>query len=264
MPGAPQPLAGRKVVVTRPRAQAAGMVARLEALGAVAIPFPTIRVDPAADLAALDAAVARAGSYDWVVFTSANGVDAVRARLEALGRGVDLFGAAKVCAVGPATAQALASLGADVALQPGQEFTAEALLAAMTGAADWLGGARVLFFRAAEGREVLAEGLTAAGAAVDLATAYRTVALTEAPEGAVDALAEHPPDVVAFTSPSTAKSFIGLIGLRGPSILGGTAIASIGPVTTKAIEALGYTVAIEPSESTVPALVDAIVDHFSK
>lgn len=260
----PQPLAGRKVVITRPRAQAADFLARLEELGAEVILFPTIRIDPLDDRAALDAAVARAGSYDWVVFTSVNGVEAVGARMEALGRGADLFGAAQVCAVGPATALALESIGAPAALRPAGEFNAEGLLAAMMGGAAGLAGARVLFFRAAEGREVLAEGLTAAGAAIDLVTAYQTVVLTEAPEGAVRALAAAPPDVVAFTSPSTAKAFIGMLGMRGPSILAGVAIASIGPVTTKAIKALGYTVAIEPLKSTVPALVDAIADNYSK
>ena len=251
-------------MVTRPRAQAADFIVRLETHGATVVPFPTIRMDLPDDFAPLDAAVRAAGTYGWVIFTSANGVEAVRTRFAALGLGPAVFGGAKVCAVGPATARALAQLGVHPTLQPDEDYRAEGLLEALKRSGGDLRGARVLFFRAAEGREVLPGGLRAEGAIVDTVVAYVTVQLAEAPPGAVDRLAAHPPDAIAFTSPSTARACVVLLGARARAVLSNAAIASIGPVTTAAIEELGYRVAITAPQSTVPALADAIAQYFAK
>ncbi|MBI5528455.1 MAG: uroporphyrinogen-III synthase [Deltaproteobacteria bacterium] len=255
------PLSGRRIVVTRPWAQAAEFIDLLKAKGAAVIVLPTIRIDPPDDVAALDEAIRAASSFDFIVFTSANGVGAVRERIEKLGFGAAFSGRAGVCTVGPATARAAERMGLEVSVLPEAQFNAEGLVASLKVPA--VAGRRFQIFRAAEGRDVLPDELRKAGAETTVVAAYKTVKLTEVLPGVLGLLKERPADAITFTSPSTFKGLVKILGADADRILRNTALASIGPVTSAAIRDAGYKVAIEPKESTIPALVDAIGEFFS-
>jgi uroporphyrinogen III methyltransferase/synthase len=245
-----RPLFGRRVVVTRARDQASTLVARLRELGADPIEVPAIEVhDPADGGAGLAAAAARVGSYDWLVLTSANGATRM---LAALHDARDL-GGVRVAAIGPGTAEVLRAGNVVADLVP-EQFVAEGLLAAFPEPPP--GGGRVLLARAAVARDVLPDGLRAAGWTVDVVDAYRTVAADLTPaqvEAATSA------DLVTFTSSSTVDRFVAAVGAdRVPAL-----VASIGPVTSATAVAHGLTVDIEAAEHTVPGLVAAIVAHFA-
>jgi len=255
------PLSGRSVVVTRARAQAAALVEPLEALGAEVIAVPVIEIVDPPEPARLDDALRRLGDYDWLVLSSANGVDRVLARLEALGLGVGALSAVRVAVVGAATAARLAETGIAPDLVP-DDFRQEGLVDAFAALGE--GGGRVLFARALEGRFLLGEQLAALGYEVDLVPAYRTVP-AQADSGVVDRLALGV-DVITFTSPSTVKNLIAFLegnGADPAEVLSLAEAASIGPVTTAALVARGIEPAIEPAESTVPALVAAIAAFYS-
>jgi uroporphyrinogen III methyltransferase / synthase len=251
-----RPLFGRRVVVTRARDQAGALVERLHAQGAAAVEVPAIEIHDAADGgAALAAAVDRLADYEWVVLTSANGalrlLDAVRDR----GRDARAFAGARLAAIGPGTAEALAGGNLLADLVP-PEFVAESLLDALprpTGGA----GARLLLVRAAVARDVLPEGLRARGWDVDVVEAYRTEA---APMTAEQAAAVAAADVVAFTSSSTVTNFVaGMAGRPLPP-----AIAAIGPITAATAREHGLRVDVEAEVHTIDGLVDALVAWAAK
>lgn len=246
------PLFGRTVVVTRPREQASGITARLRDLGANALELPAIEIRPALDATALDQAIADLSTYDWLLFTSVNGV---RFFLEALDRsGSDVRAIrGRICAIGPATRDALAAAHLKTDLM-GQEYVAESLLDAFAGVS--LSGSRMLLARAAEARDILPAGLTSRGARVDVVEAYRTAAPDELPGQAaeiLDALA--PSDWVTFTSSSTVRN---LAGAAGISRLRRVRIATIGPVTSATARELGLSVTAEASTYTSDGVVAAI------
>jgi uroporphyrinogen III methyltransferase/synthase len=237
------PLFGRRIVVTRAAGQAGALSTRLEALGACVIEIPTIEIQPAADAAPLDRAIAKLASYDWLIFTSANGV---RFFLDRLDRSAaDLRSLrARICAIGPATRAAIEALHLKVDLM-GQEYVAESLLEAFAG--EDLAGKRVLLPRAAVARDVIPEELARRGAHVDVVEAYRTAA----PEGGAELPAGV--DFVTFTSSSTVQNFVSMFGA------GGVKGVSIGPVTTRTARALGVEIAAEANPFTVDGLVDAVL-----
>jgi len=245
-----RPLFGRRVVVTRARDQASSLVARLCELGAEAIEVPAIEVHDAADGgAALAASAARVGSYDWVVLTSANGATRL---LGAVHDARDL-GGVLVAAIGPGTADVLRAGNVVADLIP-ERFVAEGLLDVFPAPPDT--GGRVLIARAAVARDVLPDGLRAAGWTVDVVDAYRTVAAELTP-AQLDAASGA--DLVTFTSSSTVDRFVDAVGVdRVPPL-----VASIGPVTSASATAHGLTVDIEATEHTVPGLVAAIASHFA-
>lgn len=257
-----RPLFGRRVLVTRPREQAAELVERLEAAGAEAIEAPLVRIAPPQDAGPLDEACAAAGRFDWIVFTSANGAAAFMQRLFDGPRDARALGRARLCAVGPGTAARLACYGLKVDLVPA-EHRAEAVVAAMAAGGS-LAGARVLFPRADIAADTVATGLRAAGAEVTEVVAYRTVAAEH--EGEIDIygeLLDRRIDVVTFTSASAIHSFVSLFGAeQGADLLNHTTVAVIGPVTAEAAARHGIRAAIAPAAATIPALVDAIVAHF--
>jgi uroporphyrinogen-III synthase len=187
------PLAGRRIVITRPAERAARLADRLRALGAVPVVFPTIRIE-AADSAPLVAAARDLDAFDWVVFTSASGVDAFFAHLAEAGRDARDMARRQVAAIGPVTAQALRKRGVEPALVPA-EYVAEAILAALGD----VGGRSFLLPRADIAREALAEGLRARGARVTEVTAYRTRGADGPPPDLAGA------DAVTFTSSSTVR-----------------------------------------------------------
>ncbi|MGD0497712.1 MAG: uroporphyrinogen-III C-methyltransferase [Bryobacteraceae bacterium] len=247
------PLFGKRVVVTRAKDQADALTARLRALGADVIELPTIEIRPASDYAPLDRAIEQLGSYDWLIFTSANGV---RFFLERLDRsGADLRAVrAKICAIGPATQAALEALHLKVDLVA-KEYVAEGLLEAF--ASHDLTGRRVLLPRAAAARDVAPRELARRGAQVDAVEAYRTVPPEDVAQRAKEIFsALRKPDFITFTSSSTVRH---LVNAAGAAALEGVQAVSIGPITTRTARELGVAVAAEARESTTDGLVEAIV-----
>ena len=238
-----RPLFGRKVVVTRARAQASSLVAKLTALGAETIELPTIQIADAADGGeALRKAAGRVPSYDWVVFTSVNAVD----RLFTYLHDARAFGPAGVAAIGPGTAGALAAHGVVADLQPASAV-AEALVESFPS-----GSGPVLLPQAAAARPVLTEGLGAKGWKVDVVEAYRTVPARPS-DDALAAAAKA--DAIAFTSSSTVTSWLAMTGADAlPPV-----VACIGPVTAATAAEHGVPVTVVAGEHTVEGLVDALV-----
>jgi uroporphyrinogen III methyltransferase / synthase len=259
-----RPLFGKKIVVTRSREQAGELVDLLESLGAEPIEAPMIRVEPPDDYGPLDKATAEAGTYDWIIFTSANGADFFLRRLMAGSGDIRDLKGVRLVAIGPATAERLARQGLRVDLEPA-ESRAEAIVHALRELGE-IKGKRFLLPRADIAREVLPEELRRSGADVTEVVAYRTVLAEIEREGDPDIyrmLLEKRIDVVTFTSASTVKNFVQIFGAdQSPDLLNATKVASIGPVTAEAAEQYGIKTAIMPKEYTIPALVQAIVDHF--
>lgn len=257
------PLAGKRILITRAREQASSFAQVLEAAGAEVVEFPTITFAPPESWAPLDTAIELLREYQWVIFTSANGVRFFWERLQRAGRDVrDLFGIT-VCAIGPATAASLQSLGVRADIVP-SEFKAEALVEAVAAAvgAEGLHGSRVLLMRAAEAREVIPEELTRRGAQVDVVPAYRTVKSAQDPEELRAMLRDGKIHAVTFTSSSTVRHFLDLVGEEMGELLKGVAVASIGPITAETAARHGIASHIMPENYTVPALADALVKHF--
>ena len=250
-----QPLMGRTLVVTRAASQADELVDALEALGAGVVRLPAIRIEPPVDERALQRSVENAAEYEWVIFTSANGVDFFRTASEDVG--VDAKGAlasTRLCCIGPATASAIEALGLIVEVVP-ESHRAEAVVDALS-ARGALRGKRVLIPTAAEARPVLRDGLRELGAEVDTVTAYRTLPVEDPKPGALDQI-RMGVDLVTFTSPSAVRSFHRMVG--GEVV---ARVAVIGPVTAAAARELGYRVAVEADPFTIPALLEAISSHF--
>src|SRR6059036_313726 len=260
-----RPLFGRRIVVTRPRAQAGALADRLEAEGAEVIPFPTIAIAPPSDPAPLERAVAAAGGYDWIVFTSANGVEAFFARFAAARRDVRELASVRLAAIGPETAAQLERRLLRVAVTA-EDYRAEGLLAALAG--EEMRGRRVLLPRAAGARPVLPEALRARGAQVDEVIVYRALPPAETDvAGLTAALEAGAVDAVTFTSSSTVRNFVELLGRRATARLlanGRPAVACIGPVTAATARDLGLRVDVMPAAYTAAALAAALVQHFGK
>ncbi|HKJ93386.1 MAG TPA: uroporphyrinogen-III synthase [Longimicrobiales bacterium] len=251
------PLAGRRVVVTRARHQAAEFVEALEGLGAEVVVFPTIRIVEPEDPEPLRRAVAELAAYDWLVLTSPNGVDRFFEELAAAGLAVGALSGVRIACVGSSTAAAVEARGARVAVVP-EQHVGEGLLEAMV--ALGVAGARILLPRAAEAREVLPDGLRAAGARVDDVAAYRTVADTEGAAAMRRRLDAGEIDVLTFTSSSSVRNFVAGVG----SDVGGACVAVIGPVTGDSARALGLTVSVEADPHTVPGLVQALAAWYDR
>ncbi|HEY7138670.1 MAG TPA: uroporphyrinogen-III synthase [Methylomirabilota bacterium] len=255
-----RPLQGRRILVTRPRAQAARLAGLLEAYGAETITLPTIEIGPPEDWRPLDEAIRSLASFRWVVFTSVNGVAAFRERLTRAGLDARSLAGRQVAAIGPETAEALRRDGIEPDLVP-SEYRAEGLVDAL-GARLGRGDA-VLLVRATEAREVLPRELQARGVRVTVAPAYRT-AFGGADGDDVRALLESRRiDVVTFTSSSTVRGLVALLAPADPRrLLDGVIVAAIGPITAETAAEHGLRVSVMPHEYTVPALADAIAGHF--
>ena len=259
-----RPLFGKRILVTRPREQAVELVERLEAMGAQAIEAPMIRIAPPDDYGPLDDVSARAGEFDWIIFSSANAVDAFVERLLETPHDLRVLKGVKLGVVGSATAERLTRLGLKVDLEPA-EFRAESVLHAMAQTGD-LRGLKVLLPRADIGRELLADELRRQGAEVTEVVAYRTVIAEPEREGEPDIyrmLLERRIDVVTFTSASAVRNFVRVLGAEpAADLLRTTIVASIGPVTAEAATRCHIATTIVPASYTVPALVDAIVNYY--
>lgn len=248
-----RPLHGRRIVVTRARPQASELAARLRALGAEAIEAPAIRIEPL-DPTPLRATLARLPDYGWAVFTSQHAVEIVWDVLRAAGRDARALAGVRLAAVGPATAAALLARGLAVDVMPAR-FVAEGLADALLARGD-VRGARVLFAKAEGAREVLPAALRDAGAVVDEVAIYRTVADPESAAAAREALERNAVDFLTFTSSSAVRFFVDAVG---PAAAARAPIATMGPVTSAAVRALGLPVALEAPAATIDALLDAIV-----
>lgn len=250
-------------MVTRAREQAADLVRALTELGADVVAAPVIRIAPLADLKALRDALAppQVARYRWIVFTSRNAVEVVCGRLPEWGMTPRDLTRVGVAAIGPGTAEALARHGVTPKVVP-QEYVAEALLRAMAANGD-LHGQRVLLPRAREARDALPDGLRALGAKVDVVPVYETV--REPGDGSALAreLLAGKIDAVTFTSSSTVRHFVELVG-REAATCGRFTAAVIGPVTAATARELGLGAAVEAKQYTVPGLVETLVQYFGE
>jgi uroporphyrinogen-III synthase len=260
-PAPAHPLAGRRIAVTRAREQAGDLARELEALGAEVVAAPTIRIARLADLAALRAALTRVPPYDWIVFTSQNAVRVVCDRLPEWELAPRDVARAAVAAIGPATAEALVRRGVIPDLVP-DRYVAEAAVAALAAQGD-VRGKTVLLPRAREARDALPDGLRALGALVDVIPVYETIRETGDGSGLAAEILAGAIDAVTFTSASTVRGFVELVG-RPVAASGRFAAAVIGPVTAGTARELGITVAIEAEQYTVAGLVEALVRHFDR
>ncbi|MEW6544158.1 MAG: uroporphyrinogen-III C-methyltransferase [Nitrospirota bacterium] len=258
-----RPLFGKRVLVTRAREQAGELSDLLRAYGAEPVECPTIQIVPPEDWRELDRAVEELADYHWLVFTSVNGIKPFMDRLHELGRDARALAGLKLCCIGPRTAQELARYGLRTDLVPA-EFQAEGLIQAL--AAAGVAGRRVLIPRAAVAREILPEQLKAAGAEVRVVTAYRTVLPTVDVARVKDLLNRQELHVLTFASSSTVRNFCRLFDGRGEikKLTAQSVVACIGPVTAGTAEEEGLTVAVTGAESTIPALVEAVVRHCSR
>ena len=252
-----KPLFGKRIVVTRAREQASELSARLSELGAAVIEFPTIK--PV--ILPVDWGFLRnLPSYDWVIFTSANGVHYFLEHLLEVGRDIRALGTAKLAAIGPATKEALETLGLHVDFVPTQ-FIAEKVLEEFPAQ---LAGSLILIPRAKQARDVLPEGLRERGAQVDVYHVYETLPEVAGAEQLRRRLVDGEVDVVCFTSSSTVENFVDAMAGDEPLSYDKVVFASIGPVTTETAEELGLRVQVTAQEHTIPGLVAALCRYFEE
>jgi uroporphyrinogen-III synthase len=250
-----RPLEGRRIVVTRPREYAAGVADALERVGATVFVMPLIQIEPMTDedAAVLDEALRHVSSYDWIVFTSANGVAAVREHL------AGKLAGAKIAVVGPATAAAVRTLGIEPSFVPERYAAAEI--------ADGLGpleGTRVLLPQADIAEPWLAEQLRSRGATVDAVVAYRTVAVD--PSAVEAAELERGADAVTLASGSGARSLAALAA-KFPGVakaLEHAQLVAIGPKTAKAAREVGLSVGLVADEASAEGIIQALTSHFGE
>ena len=252
-----RPLYGKTVVVTRAREQASGLAAQLEELGARVIQCPTIEIRPLNDYTPLDKALAALGDYQWVIFTSVNGVKHFWQRLELAGRDTRALGPCKVAAIGPATADALRTRSITPDLIPGK-YMAEGVVAGLRAQGP-IHGMRMLLPRAAKARDVLPDELRKAGAVVDVIPVYETVPAVDRKDDVLRGLCGKTIDCVTFGSSSTVENFLSLFPAETLAT-SGARIAAIGPVTAATLAKRGLPCHIQPDAYTIPDLVAAIAE----
>ncbi len=255
-----KPLLGRSVVVTRAREQASAIASRLSALGAEVIQFPTIGFHALDDEAPVDAVVTGFSRYDWVVFTSVNGVRFFMERLYALGKDSRIFAGCKVAAIGPATADAVRNIGIVPDFVP-ESYIAESVAQGLV--AQGISGKNILIPRAREARDVLPEKLREAGADVCILPVYETVPDTGNKDTILERLEAGILSAVTFGSSSTVDNFFAQIPVETVRAHPETALAAIGPVTAATLKKYGFTPTVQPEKYTIPALVEALTAYFS-
>ena len=255
-----KPLFGRKIVITRARAQASGLVAELNRLGAQCIEVPTIKIAPPEDIKPLETAIDDLGQYDWLVLTSVNGVKYFFDTLFAKGKDVRALGHLKFACIGPVTKERLADYGIISDILP-DTYQAESVVEAFSDLD--MTGKKVLLPRAKKARTILPEQLTRMGALVDEVTAYETRLADEGKEMLIDMLEAGDIDAVTFTSSSTVTNFLTLLeGQNASALLEKVVLASIGPITSDTIRAQGLTPDIEAGAFTIDGLIEALLKHY--
>jgi uroporphyrinogen III methyltransferase/synthase len=255
-----RPLLGKRIMVTRARPQAAALAHKLQALGAEVFEFPTIETQPPEDYAALDAAIKNLQSYDWLIFTSVNGVEQFLTRARHLNQTITGSKNSRFAAIGPETSKKLEAAGIRNCLVP-KRYQAEGILEMLTP--ESMRDKKVLIPRAAKARDILPETLRQWGAKVDVVEAYRTVAPGEGISELKNLLSNHKMDVITFTSSSTVANFARLLEAQNlKEALSGVALACIGEITKKTVEDLGGYADIVAGESTIDGLIRAIIEYF--
>ena len=249
------PLFGKKILVTRARAQASQLSSRLSELGAAVVEYPAIKItDPTDNFAAVDAAIQKIDEFDRVIFTSVNGVERFFARLFAAAKDSRALGGAKIAAIGTATAEKLKTFGIIADTVP-KNFCAEGLIEALSG--KIIQGEKILLARAEEARDILPKNLSDLGGNVTVTPVYKTVAPTKH-DGTLAAQLENGEfAAVTFASSSTAKNLIGIIG--GATPLKNTPAVAIGPITAATLNEHGIKCAAVAEEYTIPGLVAALL-----
>jgi uroporphyrinogen III methyltransferase / synthase len=253
------PLFGRRIIVTRAAEDAPELISRLRGRGAEVIGIPVIAAAPPPDYRILDRAIAKVGDFDWIIFTSAKGVDAFMQRLRALGHDIRELGRARIAAIGPATAARLRDFALTVAAMP-IEYRGERIIDALTS--ERIKGARILIPRAEVARDVLPSMLHQAGAReVLIAPAYSIINPKPLAEAHLRGLIKSGAiDLVTFTSPSTVRNWLALVGDEAKRFKA----AVIGPITADAARGHGLDVAVEASAYTSDGLAAAIENHYTK
>lgn len=274
--GAKKPLSGVRVLVGRARHQAGALSAELRRHGAEVLEIPFIEIRKPKSFLPLDSALKHLDSYDWLILTSVNGVEAMWSRLRKLhrtttnwkghvftrdigreGKSAAARGSSRIAAIGPATKKAIEQRGLEVDVVP-KEYVAESVVRSLKAKVK---GKRILLVRAKVARDVIPRELRKAGAHVDVVEAYETV-VPAISRGRLQAALKNPkrrPDIVTFTSSSTVKNFVALLGPPIKSLLDGVRTASIGPVTSATLRELGLPIDVEAREFTIPGLVTAII-----
>lgn len=253
-------LKGKSILITRAAQQAGSLAEQLRDLGATVIEIPSIEIRPPRSYQPLDDAITNIGDYDWLILTSVNGVQALLGRMNHAGLTPEHFGKVKIAAIGPATRKVIESRGLAVTVMP-KQYIAESVVEALR---DQVRGKRVLLVRAKVARDVIPEELRRAGAQVEVIEAYETV-VPQASRDRLRDLLSRPgqrPHAITFTSSSTAKNFLELLGLDNKHLVTGVMLASIGPVTSKTLRDLGFGVHIEATEYTIPGLVAALAENL--
>jgi len=254
-----KPLTGWRILTTRASKQSGGLASPLRELGAEVIEIPTIEIKPPRSYKALDSAVRNIGKYDWLILTSVNGVEALFARLKKLRIAAEKLEQLQIAAIGPATQREIEKHGLKVAMTP-EKYIAESVVEALKGETK---GKRVLLVRAKVARDVLPNELRKAGAKVDVAEAYETHVPARAKAKLNQLFANHSarPDVVTFTSSSTATNFLDLLDKEHYHTLREIWLASIGPVTSGTLRNAGFKPNIEALDYTMEGLALAIAKH---
>ena len=261
-----RPLSGRTVMITRAREQAAEFAAALEGYGARVVSCPTIEIVAPESYALLDDSIENLFGYDWIIFTSVNGVEHFLRRLEAAGKEVGELDDVRVCAIGDATSERLAAARVHVDVVP-QKFQAEGVFDALEnylGGRENFGNLNFLLPRAAVARDFLPRALEEAGARVDVVSAYRTVRPETTDRARAEALlVGGGVDCVTFTSSSTVHNFAQLFDTRDlRRLLAGVRVACIGEITAQTAAEYGLRTDIQPSEFTAPALARSIAEFY--
>jgi uroporphyrinogen-III synthase len=261
------PLAGVRVLVGRARQQASALSIGLQALGAEVIEIPFIEIRPPRSYEPLDTALQQISEYDWLILTSVNGVEALAARMRQLEIEPNKISHLNIATIGPSTRSATEDMGLKVSVVP-PKYVAESVVESLRGKVE---GRRVLLVRAAVARDVIPRELRQMGAIVDVVEAYKTVVPDSSRKKlqAVMTDAKRRPQVVTFTSSSTVRNFVELLGGRGrpphtSNLLDGVRLASIGPITSATLRDFGLPVHIEAEEYTIAGLTRAIVDKHNQ
>ncbi|MFW5874982.1 MAG: uroporphyrinogen-III synthase, partial [bacterium] len=256
-----RPLFGRRIVVTRARAQASSLLQRLSDLGAAVVETPVIEIRPAQNMQPLDDAIKNIGKYDWLVFTSVNGVDVFFQRLRACRLDTRALGRISTAAIGPATAEKMRQNGLNADIVP-ESYRAESVVKAFEPLD--ISGRKVLLPRAEGARPVLPQELSKMGAQVDEIISYRAVQAEAGKAELLENLRAGTIDMVTFTSSSTVRNFMTLLAeSEAEKLLSGVAVAAIGPITAETASEMGLKTDITAEEYTIDGLVKAVARYYS-
>jgi uroporphyrinogen III methyltransferase/synthase len=252
------PLLHKRILITRAREQAEEFSSRLKDYGAKVISFPTIEIIPPDDWRPVDQAIEKLDTYDWLIFTSVNGVRSFTRRMKEKRKEISALNRKMICAIGPRTKKELEERGLEVTYIP-SEYRAERVVEGLKD--QGINGVKILMPRAKGARRILPNALREAGAVVDEVKTYKAISPAKSKDS-LEEILRNGIDVVAFTSSSTVRNFMKLVSSR--NFLDGVTVAVIGPVTEETARRCGLKPTIVPFEYTIPGLVKAITEYFKK